>query len=1031
MNISKKTLIIISVAFIAAFFLEIIILASPSMERFSQKTKNTNKIASSIAGLFDFFDSGSSFMPDMNSMDSGSGYDYNNYFGEDNGYGNSQDQNSDQNSSNSDNGLFGGFFQGIISSIPSLLTSIPNLFGGSLGGDNSVLNTISNITSGGLPNIGLGGIGAIVTPKGYIVQFQGASVLEKRQEFSQTITDTYQVNQKAAEYYQTLQTNNQNYGNTILEKLEELRSTDLEKLPITAQFYNVFNGVVLDISDDEASQIKSISGVSGVFKNLGVHSLLKESVPQINANQLWQQGITGRGMKVAVIDTGVDYTHPDLGGCFGSFCKVAGGYDFVNQDNDPMDDNGHGTHCAGIVGASGTYSKGVAPDATIYAYKVLGFDGGGDFANVLAAVERAVKDGVDVISLSLGQNCQGYNQECGPDDPISKALDNAVASGVIVAVAAGNSGPMPSTIGSPGTSRNAITVGAVDKSDRLTDFSSRGPVVWSGGYLNKPDVVAPGKDICAPQYGIISTGGSQCGERLVAHDGTSMATPHVAGAAALLKQKNPNWGPVAIKEAFKNTAKNLPYGQNEVGSGRIDVMAASNYNPGIGGIIGGGGGGSAGLWDFFGSVANTAINYLANQNNNNNNNDQYNSAPQAYITCLSSNCETAQGTGINLKNDSTDSNGASDIANSKWYIKRKAESSSAYQLKNECSGKCDYTFSGAADNYTAKLIVTDYAGLQSSAEKDFVVKTGSSDSGSVSGTFSPSSAVLNLKFQIKCDYGIAGLPCITATHGGKDCVYTKFDGTAAVFECLASKTGTFENYCNLFVYSADPRCSTAKSDKIQSTNVSEKPLSNTYAPTSATLNSKFQMKCDYGLASLPCITATHAGNGCTYLRFDGTAAVFECAAAKSGTQDNYCNTYIYSADSRCSANRQDKIQSTNVSTSSSDSQNQSQNQNQQQTSDQDYLNNYFSSGNNNTASTSDQDSFSNYFGTSNNTVSTSDQDSFYNYFGTSNNTTNQNTTNTSDQSVSEETLLKQVGERLNTISSMLKDLLDSVKQLGR
>jgi subtilisin family serine protease len=185
--------------------------------------------------------------------------------------------------------------------------------------------------------------------------------------------------------------------------------------------------------------------------------------------------------------------------------KVVGGWDFVNNDDDPMDDQGHGTHVAATAAGNGVL-KGVAPDAKIVAYKVLGSNGAGSWESVISAIERSVdsnqdgdfSDKLDVISLSLGG-------PGNPGDPVSQAIDNVVDEGVVAVVAAGNSGYFgENTIKSPGTARKAITVGAVDKQDQIAWFSSRGPVIWEDEHgkekvLIKPDVVAPGVDICAAQ----------------------------------------------------------------------------------------------------------------------------------------------------------------------------------------------------------------------------------------------------------------------------------------------------------------------------------------------------------------------------------------------------------------------------------------------------------------------------------------------------------------------------------------------------
>jgi len=276
--------------------------------------------------------------------------------------------------------------------------------------------------------------------------------------------------------------------------------------------------------------------------------------------------------------------------------KVIGGYDFVNNDADPMDDQGHGTHVAATAAGNGVL-KGVAPDAKIYAYKVLSSSGSGSESNIIKAIERSFdvdgdgilnegpEDKLDIISLSIGG-------PGNPDDPMSTAIDNAVNNGVVAVVAAGNSGPSEGTINSPGTARKAITVGATYKKNyddrvlgkdvnprqgQITFFSSRGPT--SIGTI-KPDILAPGAIICAAQWGTAFEGtGSPLIEpclvdQHIAISGTSMATPHVAGVVALMKQKYPSWTPDEIKAALKVTAIDIGLNPNQQGKGRIDVPRA-------------------------------------------------------------------------------------------------------------------------------------------------------------------------------------------------------------------------------------------------------------------------------------------------------------------------------------------------------------------------------------------------------------------------------------------------------------------------
>lgn len=395
--------------------------------------------------------------------------------------------------------------------------------------------------------------------------------------------------------------------------------------------------------------------------------------------------LTGKGVKIGVIDTGIDYRHEDLRKNYG------GGHDVVDGDGDPMetkDVNGmstlHGTHVAGIIAANGRM-KGVAPEATILAYRALGPGGAGTTEQVIAAIDQAIEDKVDVLNLSLGNNVNG------PDLPLSAALNHAVEHGIIAVTSSGNSGPNIWTVGTPGTASKAISVGAstptmkipyietggeqirleplqgsiewdldrtyeivnggigkveqlkdiqgkialikrgeltfsekvnnaksagaiaviiynntsgpfrgnldqtstipvmsvikkdgeklkkkieqgvtpvktyiIEEKDILAEFSSRGPVTST--WEIKPDLLAPGVAITS----------TIPGGYLSLH-GTSMSSPHVAGACALLKQAHPDWGPEKIKAALMNYAKPLRnkageyYKTYEQGAGRIQL----------------------------------------------------------------------------------------------------------------------------------------------------------------------------------------------------------------------------------------------------------------------------------------------------------------------------------------------------------------------------------------------------------------------------------------------------------------------------
>ena len=350
------------------------------------------------------------------------------------------------------------------------------------------------------------------------------------------------------------------------------------KAQIKRKFSNAFNG--FSIKQISASQVQELRNRGyKVWPNYKVKAMLMDSVPLIGAKSIWENiidpegnPVTGRGITIGIIDTGVDYNHPDLGSCLGKTCKVIGGYDFVNNDQDPMDDHGHGTHVAAIAAGNGLL-KGVAPDADIYAYKVLDSWGSGTWEGVIAGIDRAVdpnqdgnfSDHLDVINLSLG----GLGN---PDDPVSKAIDNTVTAGVVAVVAAGNWGPLLQSIASPGTAREAITVAASNKQDQIAYFSSRGPVVWENKSIVKPDITAPGVDICAAQWNDWLSDRRCLDDKHISISGTSMASPHIAGAVALIKQLQPNWTPRQIKYALRNTGLDIGFTPLEQGEGRVDLI---------------------------------------------------------------------------------------------------------------------------------------------------------------------------------------------------------------------------------------------------------------------------------------------------------------------------------------------------------------------------------------------------------------------------------------------------------------------------
>ena len=279
--------------------------------------------------------------------------------------------------------------------------------------------------------------------------------------------------------------------------------------------------------------------------------LLDRSTAQIGAPLAWQAGVTGKGVKVAVLDTGVDEKHPDLVG------KQLAEKNFTT-DPDMVDRVGHGTHVGATIASAGAKYRGVAPDAQVLDGKVC-TEGGCSDSAVLAGMQWAVDQGAKIVNLSLG----------APDapgiDPLEEAVDALSArNGTLFVVSAGNSGPDGGTLSSPASADAALAVGAVNRSDAMASFSSRGPRIGDGGV--KPDITAPGVGIVAAEAG--SAGH-------VAKSGTSMAAPHVAGAAALLAQTHPDWTGDQLKAVLMGSAvPNPKAGAFEQGAGRVDVGRA-------------------------------------------------------------------------------------------------------------------------------------------------------------------------------------------------------------------------------------------------------------------------------------------------------------------------------------------------------------------------------------------------------------------------------------------------------------------------
>lgn len=386
----------------------------------------------------------------------------------------------------------------------------------------------------------------------------------------------------------------------------------------------VFNGFACMATDEAIMQLEARNDVSLVYRdelrkmipdNEKPHPVTTKDnawhVDKVNAPAVWNYngtGYTGNGVVVAILDTGVNYNHIDIAGSMwdGGTDYPHHGYDVINHDNDPMDDHGHGSHCAGIVAGQGNggTQTGIAPGAKIMALKIMSEGGEGGDEQLFEAIEFALDHGADILSCSFGDaGVGGYAA-------YRQAYETVLDAGVVAAVAAGNDGqtqyaqPIPYNIESPGNCpppwfhpdqavtgghTAVVSVGATDSNDAHCGFSSVGPVTWAEGnyigdyndypYVNgdasqpgliRPDISAPGANITSLDY--------TTSNDYVIYDGTSMATPCVAGVMALLLEVAPELTPAQLDSIIELTATRAGNTKkdNRVGSGRVDALAAVN-----------------------------------------------------------------------------------------------------------------------------------------------------------------------------------------------------------------------------------------------------------------------------------------------------------------------------------------------------------------------------------------------------------------------------------------------------------------------
>ncbi len=333
----------------------------------------------------------------------------------------------------------------------------------------------------------------------------------------------------------------------------------------------------MEIATSKLIELASAKYVKYIAADASVKAQMDIASQEVKANVLNRTGYKGKGIGIAIIDTGI-YPHPDF---LRPTNRIKAFKDFVDKKELPYDDNGHGTFVAGVAAGSGYQSRGkyqgIAPEADIIALRALNKNGSGNTSDILAAIQWVAdhqkEKNIRVLSMSLGTDANRLST----NDAMIRGVEALWDRGITVVVAAGNAGPKPSTITSPGVSSKVITVGAVDdkrtpdiSDDTIAEFSSRGPV----GMRIKPDIVAPGVKVIS----VNTDKEYKSGQRNIlakvpytTMSGTSVATPIVSGSVALLLEKYPSWTPKQIKEALMDNAIPIEKNSNAEGRGIINL----------------------------------------------------------------------------------------------------------------------------------------------------------------------------------------------------------------------------------------------------------------------------------------------------------------------------------------------------------------------------------------------------------------------------------------------------------------------------
>lgn len=339
----------------------------------------------------------------------------------------------------------------------------------------------------------------------------------------------------------------------------------------------LINAYAVEVESGELEEMARSDLVEYISDDARMTSLLNIAAQEVGARIANDTGYTGKGVGIAILDTGI-YPHQDL---VRPKNRIVAFKDFINNRQTPYDDNGHGTFVAGVAAGNGYLSggkyRGIAPDASLIGVKVMDENGSGDSSDIIAGMQWVVnnkdKYNIRVLSVSLGAKPGSVTKF----DPLAVAVDAVWDKGIVVVVAAGNSGPRQNTITTPGISSKVITVGAVDdkrtieyEDDKMADFSSRGPV---NRRLIKPDLVAPGVNIrsLATNKEYRGTRLEEMSEPYRNMSGTSVSTPIVSGAVALMLSMNDKLTPDEIKKKFMKNTYKMKVSEYAQGSGILDI----------------------------------------------------------------------------------------------------------------------------------------------------------------------------------------------------------------------------------------------------------------------------------------------------------------------------------------------------------------------------------------------------------------------------------------------------------------------------